>query len=152
MYRDILVAVDGSANARLALDHAAGLAEALHARLTILSVTAPVPAFAYGATIDVARLEEAAVQETAKVLRRAVDSLPPGLAATHVLRRGHVAEEILAAIAERGHDLVVVGSRGRGRARSNLLGSVAAELHFGVRIPILIVHAGERPDGATATR
>ena len=36
--------------------------------------------------------------------------------------------------------LVVIGSRERGRTRSSLFGSVATDLHYHARVPVLVVH------------
>ena len=70
-------------------------------------------------------------------------ALPDDLLAHRVQPTGHAGPKILEEI-ERGHyDLVVLGSRGRGRAQEGLLGSVNGYLHFHARVPLLSV-----PDGA----
>ena len=48
MFRDILVAVDGSADAQQAFNQAIDLAESEHARLTLFSAVVAPPALAYG--------------------------------------------------------------------------------------------------------
>jgi len=56
-----------------------------------------------------------------------------------VQRSGHVGPEIVAEL-ERGHyDLLMLGSRGRGRAQEGLLGSVNSYVHFHARVPVLSV-------------
>ena len=52
MFRDILVAIDGSPTAQRALEAAAELAEALNSRLTIIAVAPEVPPFAYRSGIE----------------------------------------------------------------------------------------------------
>lgn len=139
MYRNVLVALDSSDVAARALRDAAELSERLHASLTIISVVPDMPPFAYRAGIDVAALEAEAQAEAEALLREAVDSLPDGLPATTVLRRGHPGPEIVSQLERASHDLLVMGSRGRGRLTSNLLGSVAAYVHFHSRVPMLVL-------------
>jgi nucleotide-binding universal stress UspA family protein len=42
------------------------------------------------------------------------------------------------------HDLVVIGSRGRGRVASGVFGSVVGDVHFAVSVPMLVVHPAAR--------
>jgi len=71
-----------------------------------------------------------------------VDSLPEGLPVTTVLRRGNPGAEIVGQIERGEHDLIVMGSRGRGRVTS-LFGSVAAHVHFHSHVAMLVL----QPDG-----
>jgi nucleotide-binding universal stress UspA family protein len=56
---------------------------------------------------------------------------------------------LLKQIAEGQHDLVVMGSRGRGAVRSALLGSVSHHVLHHSDVPVLIVH-DRRDEGGTA--
>jgi len=149
MFRDILVAFDGTPAARRALDAAAELAEAVNSRLTLISVAPEVPAFAYRAGVDAEALEREAVAETERLLREAVDSLPDDLPVTTVLKKGHAGERIVERIDGGGHDLLVMGSRGRGRVASNLFGSVAAYVHFHSRVPMLVIQRDDEAPEAS---
>jgi nucleotide-binding universal stress UspA family protein len=140
MFHDILVAIDGSETAQRALQHAIDLADALHAKLTILTVAPEVPAFARGAAIDVAALEKAAQDEAAERLRAALELVPDSVSVTTILRQGSAAKEILAISSGGTYDLLVMGSRGRSRLATNMLGSVARDVHFGTTLPMLVVH------------
>lgn len=142
-FRNILVAIDGSTTARRALEAATELAEALNSRLTIIAVAAEVPSFAYRAGIDVRALESESRNETDKVLRDAVDALPEDLPVTTVLQQGNAGERIVEQVRAGQHDLLVVGSRGRGRVATNLLGSVGAYVHYHARVPMLVIHPEE---------
>ena len=72
-------------------------------------------------------------------LDEAAGLIPDDVLVHRVQRSGHVGPEIVAEL-ERGHyDLLVLGSRGRGRAQENLLGSVNAFVHFHTRVPVLSV-------------
>jgi nucleotide-binding universal stress UspA family protein len=143
MFRDILAAIDGSPTADRALATAGELAEALNARLALISVAPEVPAFAYRAGIDAEALEREALAETEGILRAGVESLPAGLPVTTVLKRGHAGERIVEQIEAGSHDLLVMGSRGRGRVATNLLGSTGAHVHYHSAVAMLVIH----PDG-----
>ena len=122
MFRNILVALDGSETARRALAEAADLAVALHSRLTIIAVAPEVPGYAYRSEIDPTVLEREVEEETKKLLRDAVDMLPPDLPVTTLLKHGHAGEEIVKQVEAGGHDLLALGSRGLGRLASRVLG------------------------------
>ncbi len=55
-----------------------------------------------------------------------------------VIRKGHPAEEILAAAKEEGADIIIIGSRGS-RATHLFMGSVSREVANTAEIPVLIV-------------
>ena len=147
MFHNILVAIDGSADAHRALTHAIDLAESEHACLTIFSAVATPPAAAYispgsGAAATLARGAEDACEA---LLREAVARVPDHVSVRTVLSRKPVKLAILAQIESGRHDLVVMGSRGRGALRSALLGSVSHHALHHSRVPVLIVHAEPEP-------
>ena len=143
MYRNILVAIDGSVTAGRALEQATGLAQALRAHLTVLTVVPPLPGTVYRAGIDVGALQRQAEKEAKDLLQEAADGMPDDVSVTTRLLEGHPAEEILRQIEDGDHDLVVLGSRGRGRLVTSLLGSTGATLHFHMHVPLLVVHPGD---------
>jgi nucleotide-binding universal stress UspA family protein len=143
MFRDILVAIDGSPTARRALEEAARLAEALNARLTLIAVSPEVPGYAYRSGVDVGALEREAATETERILREAVDSLPEGLPVTTVLKHGNPGERIVEQIEAGDHDLLAMGSRGRGRLTTSLFGSVGAYVHYHSRVAMLVIHPAD---------
>ena len=143
MFRNILVALDQSTTSKRALAEAAELAEALNARLTIISVAPPVPAYAYRAGIDVGALENEVESETEKTMREAIDALPDGLPVTTVIKHGHPGEEIVKQIEVGEHDLIAMGSRGLGRVTANLFGTVGGYVHYHSRVAMLVIHPDE---------
>jgi nucleotide-binding universal stress UspA family protein len=143
VFRSILVALDSSPTAQRALEEATELAQALHSRLTIIAVAPDVPSYAYRSGVDVKALEREARAETDKLLRDAVAALPEDLPVTTVLQHGHAGERIVEQIKGGGHDLLVMGSRGRGRVATNLFGSVGAYVHYHARVAMLVMHPEE---------
>ncbi|MCW3008830.1 MAG: universal stress protein [Solirubrobacterales bacterium] len=139
MYRSILVAVDLGESSRDALKEAGELAVALNAHLTVLSVVPPLPAYASTAGVDIGALERDAQQEAQRVVNQAVHAVPENVAAHGIIRLGQAGSEIVAQIEEGGHDLVVLGSRGRGRVAAGLLGSVVGDVHFATKVSLLVV-------------
>lgn len=143
MFRDVLIALDDSETARRAFDTAAELADALNARLTVISVVPEVASAAYQSHVDVQSLRGEIERETDRLIRDAVDSLPQGLPITTVLKHGNAGERIVEQVEAGRHDLVVMGSRGRGRLATNLFGSVAAHVHYHSHVAMLVIHPEE---------
>jgi nucleotide-binding universal stress UspA family protein len=142
MFHGILVAVDGSPDAEQALTEAIDLAESEHARLTLITAVSQLPATAFMAAGEqVGKLREDAHAEAEAVLRRARERVPDGLPVTTVLTEQPIRCALIGQIAEGAHDLVVMGSRGRGAIRSALLGSASHYVLHHSRVPVLIVHA-----------
>jgi len=142
MFRRLLVAFDGSGHAKRALTDAIALAQESRGRLTVLAV-APEPsvwAFSgYGVPVDVDRLSGQIERAYSAMLDGAVAGVPADLPVTKILRRGAPAPMIVDEANAGGHDLVVMGSRGRGELRSLLLGSVSHHVLQGSRLPVLVV-------------
>jgi nucleotide-binding universal stress UspA family protein len=143
MFRNILVAVDGSADAQQALAQAIDLARSENARLTLFSAVTAPPSVAYvGVSGDVtANLIREAEAEADAVLRTAVERVPDDVSVVSVLSGEPVRPALVSQIAAGEHDLVVMGSRGRGALRSVLLGSVSHYVLNHSPVPVLIVHA-----------
>jgi nucleotide-binding universal stress UspA family protein len=145
MFRNILVAVDGSADAERALGHAIDLAECANARLTIFSAVPAPPTLTYatpGASA-LADIQEKAREETESIVRAALERVPQSVSVTSVVADEPVKPALIEQIEAGGHDLVVMGSRGRGAVRSVLLGSVSHHVLHHTDVPVLIVHAVE---------
>jgi nucleotide-binding universal stress UspA family protein len=79
----------------------------------------------------------------------AIDGFPDELPVSTVLSSAPARPALLEQIKNGCHDLVVMGSRGRGAVRSVLLGSVSHFVLHHSPIPVLIVHA-ETTDEAIA--
>jgi nucleotide-binding universal stress UspA family protein len=148
MFHEVLVAVDGSADAEQALMQAIDLADAERARLTLFSAVVSPPAVAYAGVSGevVANLARDAEAEAEKILHAAVERVPDQVSVSTMLSTAPVRLALLDQIRDGHHDLVVMGSRGRGAVRSVLLGSVSHYVLHHSPIPVLIVHAdGSQP-------
>jgi nucleotide-binding universal stress UspA family protein len=143
MFHSILVAVDGSPDADQALAQAVDLAESEHARLTIFSAVVMPPAAAYfggGGAMAAAFARDAAI-ETERILREGVERVPDCVSVSTVQSSEPVRLALIHQITAGHHDLVVMGSRGRGALRSVLLGSVSHYVLNHSPVPVLIAHA-----------
>src|SRR4051794_12456672 len=139
MYRHVLCAYDGSPAAESALDDAIEMAAAMRARLAIVSVLEKPAAGVAAAGVDPQLLFKQVEREGGDRLRAATERVPDDVPLTTMLRVGHPSEQILKAAAEVGADVLVLGTRGRGRMTANLFGSVAAEVHYHTKLPMLVV-------------
>jgi nucleotide-binding universal stress UspA family protein len=142
MFHNILVSVDGSPDAEQALSEAIDLAESEHARLTLITAVTQLPATAYvTAGEEVRQLLEDARAEAQATLRRARERVPDNVSVTAALSEQPIRVALIEQIAARHHDLVVMGTRGRGAVRAALLGSVSHYVLHHSPVPVLIVHA-----------
>jgi nucleotide-binding universal stress UspA family protein len=151
MFHNILVAIDGSPDADEALMQAIDLAECEHARLTLFSAVVAPPTAAYAGVSGevVAMLADDARADAEASLRKAVELVPDQVSLTTVLSEEPVRPTLLRQIKNGRHDLIVMGSRGRGAVRSVLLGSVSHYVLHHSPVPVLIVHAvSSRPETA----
>lgn len=147
MFRSVLVPLDGSAHAARALEQAVDLVRSTNASLTVMTSVPNVSPWVvggmtgYAAAVDIDALEGQVEHEHIVVLETAVDALPADLPVTKVVSHGRPAETIVEQVRRGGHDLVVMGSRGRGDIRSLVLGSVSHEVLQTSPAAVLVVHA-----------
>jgi nucleotide-binding universal stress UspA family protein len=143
MFLNILVAIDGSGSSRRALEQAVDIARTMNSKLTLITVAPPVSHYIPLAGISPETMRQELDRWAENVLSEAAAAVPDDLVAHRVQRSGHAGPRILEELEQGRYDLVVLGSRGRGRAQEELLGSVNGYLHFHARVPLLSV-----PDGS----
>jgi len=147
MFLNILVAVDGSRSSHLALDSAVELARSMGSKLTILTVAPPLAHYVTFAGVSSETMRKELDRWAERIVNEAAELVPDDVIAHRVQRTGHAGPEILAETKRGGYDLVVLGSRGRGRAQEGLLGSVNLYLHFHAHVPLLSVPEDLNPPG-----
>jgi nucleotide-binding universal stress UspA family protein len=136
----ILVGVDGSPESKQAAEFAAGLADALKAKLTLVYVAAtPIP---FGPEIEphsLAQWEIANREYGSAVLREmAARCARTGLRVETRLEAGPPAETLAHLAGLTGAGMIAVGHRGRSAGKRFLLGSVADRLAQISPGPVLI--------------
>ncbi len=143
MFNNILVAYDASPSSSAAVQQAFELANANNAQVTVLSVAPSVAALATLGGVSIDQLTDELKQWAERTAHEGASIAPTELNVRTVVRSGDVGEEIVAEIEAGGYDLIVLGSRGRGRLTSELFGSANAYVHFHSRIPLLSISGGE---------
>lgn len=159
MFRNVLVAVDGSAHAQRALEEAVELVRLSGGSLTLVTVVPKLSAWFPGRVAglppaadsaaagplpsDIARLREDLTSDYRRLLDHAQSMVPDDVQSTALVLDGRPADAIVGQVRAGGHDLVAMGSRGRGELRSVLLGSVSHQVVNDSAVPVLIVHLKE---------
>jgi nucleotide-binding universal stress UspA family protein len=141
--RNILVPIDLGDHATEVLGYAVALAAKLDAKVHVLHV---VPGSLLGSEIPI-MVTETGMAEIAAHRRQDLDQLVASYAdqvpfASVELKTGDARAEIAAAAAQRGVDLIVMGTHGRRGVSRLLLGSVAEHVARIAPCPVLLVRTG----------
>jgi nucleotide-binding universal stress UspA family protein len=141
------LATDGSREAALAARTAIDLADKTRSELRVVYVEPWPPIIAPEAD---ERVTEAINEKKTKRAKRFVDAqvqeieTAGGSVAKAYLRKGGASEEIVSLAEEIGVGLIVVGSRGWGRLRRALIGSVSESVVRYAHCPVLVVRKEKR--------
>ena len=149
MYKHLVVAVDGSNTSLNALQHAASLAVAGNAKLTLLTVANPseymtlAPEF-----LQHESYEAAAISGGNEVLAEAglvAKNAGVGDIETHLLvtTKGakEMAQELVDYADDHGADLIVIGTHGRTGLMHLLMGSFAETVMRQSHLPLLVIRS-----------
>jgi len=138
MFRKVLVAFDGSTQARKAFEVGLEIARRFGAELEAMGVIRlPEPAV---------RIElDAALDEGRRVFAEHFRELAAAAAAVGVafqgrVEVGHPAEQIVHGAERDGADLIVMGRRGVSRFERWMLGSISERVLRYAHCPVLVVH------------
>jgi nucleotide-binding universal stress UspA family protein len=140
MYRNVLVAYDGTDGAEAALREAADIARSDGAAL---SLAWSVPERSALGPPETRRSDPEAAASARHALEEVIATLDPGLGAAPWVVAGPADEAILAVARDIEADLIVTGSRGRGRVARALLGSVSSTLVHKAHCDVLVVHPAD---------
>lgn len=154
----ILSATDGSEDANLALREAVDIAEKIGSELHVVHVGTPVCLPRYYEGLD---MKEYIEEEEKELERRAQRLLADqvekikaagGSVVQAHLRTGKPDEEIVALADELGAELIVMGSRGLGRVRRALMGSVSDSVVRHAYCPVMVVRREEHGEALSSSK
>ena len=139
MYKKILLATDGSENAKRAANEAAGLARELssHVILVYIIHNPPSQSRMVQANFDVHSLLEEDAKSDIKNTLEIFET--EGLAYTLKVAIGDPAAEIIGIAEKENADLIVIGSRGLGTLKGVFMGSVSQKVTHHAKCPVMIV-------------
>lgn len=147
MYKHILIATDGSELADKGVEHGFALARALGARVTVLTVTEPLPWRARQAALNAGvedpagRYDQSISEEMKKrfsAISRQAEEKGIGVELAHEID-DHPAETIVRLADREKCDLIVMSSHGRRGVRRFILGSQTAEVVTTTTVPVLVI-------------
>ncbi|MBC7286588.1 MAG: universal stress protein [Armatimonadetes bacterium] len=145
MYRRLLVPLDGSELAEIALTHAESLAKAFGAEIVLVRVV-PLPPARVACPSPIASVE-AEFAEAKEYLSSVANRLQQnGILARTSVRQGDVAEEIIQEADSQDCDLIVMSTHGRSGIARWVYGSVADRvLRYGMQaVPAILVVSARR--------
>lgn len=156
MFRRILVAVDGSHHSKEAVERAAEIAKGCQAEvLGIVHVRPTAESWSLSHGYEVAayldlhqKVLEGLEANARRLLSEASERARERVGDTRIElhdEQGSVVPRIVEVVRREGYDLLVVGSRGMGRAAGLLLGSVSQSLLGHLPCSILVVRSEQEP-------
>lgn len=129
MFTNILVPVDGSDNSYRALDAALLFSEKLGSNITVVHVMEQVPITHIGSEKLLSEFLEAYKKENQDILSKCSEiATQKGLTIKTLLLQGNPASVILDYSKQEKFDLLIMGSRGMGKFKELILGSVSSKI------------------------
>jgi nucleotide-binding universal stress UspA family protein len=143
VYKNLLIATDGSALAQKAVEHGIALAKALGAKITALVVTEPFDGLVVDPELVLdtpAAYATHARQFAAKTLAAVEQAAKAAGVACHAVHaeHEHPYEVIISTAKAQGCDLIVMASHGRRGVAAVVLGSQTVKLLTHSTIPVLV--------------
>lgn len=143
MYKNIVVAVDGSTIADNVAKHAIALAKEHEAKLTAVTVTEPykTSGFTSSVVVDASEYRKMCKEYATSILNKVVKSAKAaGVSCVAIHKENHAPYAGIIEAAEQANaDLIVIGSHGRRGLEALLVGSQAAKLLTHTKLPTLVI-------------
>lgn len=139
MFKNIVLAFDGSEYSEKALQRAKAIAERFEATLWLVHVFRnPSDLLGYTDFEKVYARRKSAAQA---VMDDALQKLGRTTVSVHEeLQEGHETESILKVAEKCAADLIVMGTRGLGAVKGLLVGSVSRKVIYLAECPVMVVH------------
>ena len=136
----IVIATDGSPQAREAVEYGLELAASENAKAVLLQVMPPTDwtRLDRGASLK-PLAEEMRLRDAPALVEAAELAAERGVPFTTEVVAGRPADEIVTFADSIGADLIVIGSRGRGSMAGVLLGSVSRDVLRESRTPVVVI-------------
>jgi nucleotide-binding universal stress UspA family protein len=147
MYKNVLIATDGSELANKAVRAGSKLAKTLNANVTLVTVTEPWPVVDMAAQVEMGVKNPVGTYEVlaekgarSTLAAAAAMAAEVGVVSEQVhVKDQHPASGIIETAENTGADLIVIASHGRRGLSKMLLGSIANEVVTKSLIPVLVV-------------
>jgi len=140
LFSKILVPVDGSDISYRALDAALFLSEKLGSNITVIHVMEDVPITQIESPKLLTELLEAYKKESQGVLSKCSEiATKKGLTINTILLKGNPASIILDISIKEKKDMVIMGSRGIGKFKELILGSVSSKILHHSSCPVMLI-------------
>lgn len=138
--KHILVPTDLSVSSQAAFPYASSLALQHKADVVLAYVMEPTPILAsHALDLSTQLFEKRMLAEAEKSIRRIARKFGRKIKVNAVVRRGNVADQILAVAKAKKVDFIVMSTHGRSGVRHMLLGSVAEKIVRRAACPVLAV-------------
>lgn len=143
LYRNIVIATDGSENSRRAIFYGIEIAKLSGATVHVLYVVDTPSTISETWTAGKEMIREMMINDGKKVMSKIMKILEDsGVEAKEVLLEGHPSDGIINFAENNSMDLIVMGTLGKTGLERFLMGSVAEKVVRYSKVPVLVVRNG----------
>jgi nucleotide-binding universal stress UspA family protein len=140
LFSKVLVPVDGSDNSFRALDAALLLSEKIGSQVTVIHVMEDIPVLHIQSEKLLRKLIEDYTKESQLILTRCSEiAVKKGLSLNTKLLHGNASSSILDFCKKGKYDAIVMGSRGMGKFKELVLGSVSSKVLHHSSCAVMII-------------